>query len=138
MISEQQFKTSIAKTFGRGPLAKFPKRHQDQLIFFGAAALHLAGQPTYSEKEINGKLMAWLIEMEANNVMDHVTLRRSLVDFRFVERDSAGRQYTVAESDLAAVFEKPILTLDLHTIIEEARAEREARRRQWEASQDRG
>lgn len=135
MISEQQFKTSMAKIFGGGQLAKFPKRNQDRLIFFGAAALHLTGQPTYSEKEMNRKLMAWLTKMQANNVMDYVTLRRSLVDFRFVERDKAGKQYMVSESDLAAVFEKRIFTLDLHTIIEEARAEREARRRRWEAIQ---
>ncbi|MGB0386548.1 MAG: DUF2087 domain-containing protein [Ardenticatenaceae bacterium] len=137
MISEQQFKTSIAKMFGRGHLAKFPKRHQDQLIFFGAAALHLAGEPTYTEKEINRTLMAWLTEMQADNVIDYVTLRRSLVDFRFVERDRVGREYTVAESDLATVFEKSIFTLDLHTIIEQAQAEREARRRKWEAAQAR-
>ena len=135
MISEQEFKTSIAKIFGGGQLAKFPKRHQDRLIFFGAAALYLIGQPTYSEKEMNRKLIAWLTKMQANNVMDYVTLRRSLVDFRFVERDKAGKQYTVSESDLATVFEKPIFTLDPHTIIEEARAEREARRRRWEAIQ---
>ncbi len=136
VISEQQFKTSIAKTFGSGRLAKFPKRHQDRLIFFGAAALCLIGKPAYSEKEINHKLTAWLTEMQADNVMDYVTLRRSLVDFRFVERDSAGKQYKVSESDLATVFEKPIFTLNLHTIIEEAQAEREARRRQWKAVQD--
>ncbi len=135
MISEQQFKTSIIKTFGNGPVAKFPKSHQDRLIFFGAAALHLAGQSPYSEKQLNNKLMAWLTEIQANNVMDYVTLRRSLVDFRFVERDKAGKRYKVLESDLATVFERPILTLDLHTIIEEARAEREARRRRWEAVQ---
>lgn len=132
MISEAQFKTSIAKLFGSGQLAKFPKRHRDQLILLGAAALDLTGQAIYSEKELNSKLIAWLTEMGAENTLDHVTLRRYLVDFRFLERDAAGREYTVAES-LADVFEKSIFTFDIHTIISQARAEREARRRQWEA-----
>ena len=138
MISEQQFKTSIARQFGGGHQPRFPKRRQDQLIFLGAAALYLSQHHLGQEKTLNTKLMNWLNEMGADQAVDHVTLRRYLVDFGFVERDRAGTRYRIRDAELQRLFDPSIFNLNLYSIVGQAQAEREAKRQQWRMAQDQG
>ena len=135
MISEEQFKTSIARQFGDGHQPRFPKRRQDQLIFLGAATLYLAQHPLGHEKTLNTKLINWLSEMGADLAIDHVTLRRYLVDFGFLERDRAGNHYSVRDSELKRLFDPSVFDLNLYMIVGQAQADREAKRRQWRMTQ---
>jgi hypothetical protein len=136
MISEQQFKISIARQFGDSHATGFPKRRQDQLIFLGAATLYLARQSIDEEKQLNAKLTDWLKEMGAEQAIDHVTLRRYQVDFGFVERDRAGNHYRICHAKLNQLFEAAIFELNPYAIVGQAQAEREIRRQQWQRAQN--
>jgi hypothetical protein len=63
--------------------------------------------------------------------LDHVTLRRFLVDEGYVRRDSAGRSYELTTTGWPYTFDPSIKVLDLDALIEGARAARESRKRQY-------
>ena len=66
----------------------------------------------YSEREVNETLHHWLQSAGAMLEVDHVELRRWLVDFAILSRDAYGHAYTLAptpvrlqkmESDMAGI-----------------------------------
>ena len=54
-----------------------PKRARDRRIVLKAATLGLAEGRTYTEREINEALAAWLREVGPSVESDHVSLRRA-------------------------------------------------------------
>jgi hypothetical protein len=88
---------------GVGP--GLPRRRADRWILLAAAARAL---PTgeLAERALNQHLKAWLSDAGPRVVLDHVSLRRALVDEGFVERDSAGARYRVSRAhERRVVFE---------------------------------
>ena len=75
---------------GVGP--GFPRRRRDLWIFLHAAAQAL-GEAPLNETALNDKLMFWLASLGPRVILDHVTVRRALVDEGFVERDASGSAY---------------------------------------------
>jgi hypothetical protein len=58
-----------------------------------------------------------------------VTLRRYLIDGRYIVRDQAGSSYALNADEMPVTFETSIAKIDLKKLIEEARREREERKR---------
>lgn len=106
-----------------------PKRPRDRRIVFKAATLGLAGGRTYTEREINDTLAAWLRDVGPAVESDHVSLRRALVDERYLERDSGGAWYRLGPACAGGRFAPDVDAIEPARVIETARAEREARRR---------
>ena len=75
---------------GVGP--GFPRRRRDLWIFLHAGAQALGDAPL-TEMAFNDKLMFWLASLGPRVIVDHVTVRRALVDEGFVERDASGSAY---------------------------------------------
>jgi len=75
---------------GVGP--GFPRRRRDLWIFLHAAAQALEDAPL-TEMALNDRLMFWLASLGPRVILDHVTIRRALVDEGFVERDASGSAY---------------------------------------------
>lgn len=134
MISQQTYEATLAKLFTGGQTLAFPRRRQDQLVLLAAVAISLSKGGPYGEEALNERLSAWLAGMEKKSSLDHVTLRRYLVDFDFLRRDAAGKAYEVNRALLQAEFASPVLDLDPHTVVQEARIAREARKRAWQGS----
>ena len=85
----------------------------------------------YTEAELNDAIAGWLQSFGAATSLDHVTMRRYLVDAGYLLRDSAGLSYSVDLATLQREFEEPVLSLDAHEIARQARAEREARKQAY-------
>ena len=130
MITKSQFETSIAKTFA-GSSFDYPKKPQDRTIFLGALSIDLMQRAAYTEAELNDAIAGWLQSFGAATSLDHVTMRRYLVDAGYLLRDSAGLSYSVDLATLQREFEEPVLSLDAHEIARQARAEREARKQAY-------
>ena len=77
-------------TGGVGP--GLPRKRRDQWILQHAAAQSLGLAPL-DEMTLNERLKAWLASVGARVDVDHVTLRRALVDDGFVEREPNGSSY---------------------------------------------
>jgi hypothetical protein len=97
----------------------------------GSIVLILKPRKKYSEKLINKTIIEWIEKVATESYMDHVTLRRYLIDFGLLERDPAGHWYYVSESKLADLFEDSILKIDPFSLVKDFREEREARRKKW-------
>ncbi|MEZ4768794.1 MAG: DUF2087 domain-containing protein [Caldilineales bacterium] len=127
MINQPKYEASIAKTFA-GSTLDYPRKPQDRIVFLGALSVFLLKRESYSEPALNGAIAGWLRSFDAATTLDHVTLRRYLVDAGFLLRDEAGLGYSVDRPALTKQFEEPVLSLDVHEIVRQARAEREARK----------
>ena len=75
---------------GVGP--GLPRRRRDQWILLHAACSALPPAPL-DERALNEMLKAWLLGLGPRVDLDHVSLRRALVDDGFVERTPDGASY---------------------------------------------
>jgi hypothetical protein len=105
-----------------------PKKRLDRHILFISSLLKLEPERQYSERELNDELHKWTIQFGTNFGLDHVTLRRFLIDEHYIKRDTAGMSYELERSGLPFTFDQAIERLDLEELINEAKREREERK----------
>lgn len=113
-------------------------RQEDFRTVLAAAALALDEGVGYDEASVNAHLRAWLAGPGAMLDVDHVELRRWLVDLRLVERDGFGRRYarTSPPPEAFAAALAGLAGCDLALFAQQAReAEQSARDRRREARQ---
>jgi len=127
-IDDAQFKNRFVSLIvgGQG----LPKKPLDRHILFISAALGLEPQRQYTESELNIELRKWTSRFGDPVNLDHVTLRRFLVDEGYLSRDTAGTSYELT-TGWPYTFDPSIKVLDLDALIEEARAARELRKQQY-------
>lgn len=106
-------------------------------IVLAAAAAALPEGRTSTEREVNDALAGWLAGPGSMLAVDHVELRRWLVDTGLVTRDGYGRAYERAAPPPAyALVVEALRAADPARIVEAARAasaiERERRRAEHE------
>lgn len=117
---------ALKRLLANGPLTGFPTRRADQDLLLRLAAARFDAQRTYTEAEVNEILRTWLATFCAPFGIDHVSLRRYLVDARLLARDSAGSSYRAAARPSAAQG-------DPAQVLAEIQRERAARKRQHAA-----
>jgi hypothetical protein len=109
------------------------------LVMAAAGASFTAGE-TLSEREVNERIKAFLERAGAMLAVDHVELRRWLVDNGVLARDGFGRAYTRGQPrDEIALAMSELAGVDVGKVVADAR-ERDAlrrveRKRMWQASQ---
>jgi hypothetical protein len=112
----------------------------DFALLLAAAGCAFAPGETLVEREVNERLKSFLAGAGAMLAVDHVELRRWLVDNAVLARDGFGRAYTrgtpgaqIAQAMVA------LAGFDLARIVAQARdrdaAKRAERKRVWQASQ---
>jgi hypothetical protein len=118
---------ALKRLLANGPLAAVPKRPSDQRLLAALAASNFEPRRDYREREVNEILEAWLRTFCGPRGIDHVTLRRLLVDSRLLSRTASGSAYRLnpekygQAASLAAIAPARVLA--------EIRGERESRRR---------
>lgn len=113
MISLDEFVERLCRVGAdRGPRA-FPRSGKDREILFQSIVLTLDSARLYSEREINDALNLWRRDVAPAIDIDHVTLRRTLVDYGRLERTADGRAYRVGFPPKAMAFDLAIYDLDL-------------------------
>jgi len=96
-----------------------------------SATLGLDPDRAYAEDEINNELHRWTTLFGTHFDLDHVALRRFLIDEQYIARDAAGTTYTLAAGDAAYTIDPSIRALDPETLVDAARREREERKRRY-------
>lgn len=109
------------------------------LLMAAAGACFTAGE-TLSEREANEHIKAFLERAGAMLAVDHVELRRWLVDNGVLARDGFGRAYTRGQPrDEIALAMSELAGVDVGKVVAEARerdaSRRAERKRVWQASQ---
>ena len=110
-------------------------------LVLAAAGCAFAADDALSEREVNTRLLAWLDGAGAMLAVDHVELRRWLVDNRVLSRDGYGHVYRRgAPRDAIAQAMTALTHHDLRSTVLDARAahaaKREARKAQWTKAQE--
>ena len=128
-IDTSQFKNRFVAMIlgGQG----FPKKDLDRHILFLSAILGLDPERRYTEQELNDELRKWTTRFGIPVNLDHVSLRRFLVDEHYVWRDSAGQSYELTTTGWPYTFDPSIRALDLEALIDEGRAARELKKQQY-------
>ncbi len=128
-ITESQFTDRFAAlVLGSREL---PKKPLDRHILFISSILKLEPGRRYSESELNDGLRTWSSRFGGPFGLDHVTLRRYLVDEKYLARDPAGGTYELAASGLPYTFDPAIRALDLDQLVSAAKQARELKKQQY-------
>jgi hypothetical protein len=134
-IKLDAFKKRIITLLVRSGLTDLPKSPQDRQILFKSAILNMKPGEKLSESQVNEALGFWLANVAGLSALDHVSLRRALVDWGYLERSSDGTTYVLSDSGPQGwSFDPAIDDLDLETELEIAREEIEARKRAYLAN----
>lgn len=107
-----------------------PKKQADMNILLLSAVLKLDPERAYAESELNEELQKWSAAFGENFGLDHVTLRRYLVDGKLLERDPAGDRYSVGGNPPFS-FEPTIRELDLEDVVMKEIEAQEIRKQQY-------
>ena len=116
----------LRRLLANGRLTAMPKRPADQDLVARLAAARFEPGHEYSEAEVNERLVAWLERLCEPFGVDHVTLRRLLVDSRLLVRTSTGSLYRLNEARSAEL--DGLATIDPVRILEGIAAERAERK----------
>ena len=87
-ITEQEQKQILAKYFRDSRIEQFPKKEKRKLVLLHKVSKIFEKDKKYSEKEVNERLK--------KVAADHVTIRRYLIDYGFLERQKDGSEYWLA------------------------------------------
>jgi hypothetical protein len=125
MITLEEFVERVVKLGAdRGPRS-FPRGARDREILLKSIALELDEKRTYSEREINEHLKRWKRDVAPAIESDHVTLRRTLVDYGHLERTRDGKEYRVGFPAKSVAFDVEIYDVDLRATVAAYLAEQE-------------
>jgi hypothetical protein len=109
----------------------FPAKALDRAILEKSMTMRIDPAARYSQKGIDEILMEWIQEIGRKIQVDHVTLRRALVDDGFLKRRPDGRTYRLSAPNPAPyVFAPDVDTIDVAKLIADEMKAIEARRRQ--------
>jgi len=119
---------ALRRMLANGLLTAMPKRPADQEILLFLAASRFDANDTYLESDVNGRLKAWLATISEPFGIDHVTLRRCLVDARVLARTKAGSTYRLNADRVGEI--DAIRDIDPVRVLAELRSERDLRKRE--------
>jgi len=127
IIQAEEFEERLAAICLGGAGSAFPRRLRDRHILYRTIIQSL-------DPSKNDLLQQWRLDIGACLDVDHVTLRRYLIDEMYLLRESNGSAYVVNPAGRAIVeFEETVAAIDPVTVIQSAR-DRVAERKRMHSS----
>ena len=109
MVTADEFKTRLAELCLKSGMVGFPRKSRDHHILLKSVNLTLDAGREYTEPEIDDRLAFWLVD---------ISLRRQLVDSRYLDRGADGSSYRVAGPGPAReLFAPDVDTVDVYEAI---------------------
>jgi hypothetical protein len=94
-MAAEKPRQALKRLLANGPLTGLPTRRSDLELLLVLAVSRFEARRVYREAEVNEVLRDWLKTFSAPFGIDHVTLRRCLIDSQYLERDRSGSTYRV-------------------------------------------
>ena len=88
-----EVETLLKRLFKSSVLQRMPKTRSDAEVVLSLLAATLDPQRNYSERELNSHLCDWLAGIADPISLDHVSVRRYLIDASVVLRQDDGAAY---------------------------------------------
>ena len=127
---------AFASTFPRlieGRLLLPKKRSELQMLLISVTLTFEPGR-IYSEPRVNEHIREWVSRFGSDLSVDHVTLRRYLIDEGILIRDEFGSSYQLNDETPFFSFDPSIRNLDLEGLVAQAQKARAARKRAFLAA----
>ena len=121
----------LRRVLRSGSLEFFPTHSRDLDVVLAVVATTLTRRLPYGEREINTALVDWLESV--NGWMDHVTLRRRMVDVGFLKRTVNGSRYFMNYGRVVEVLGDPAIEIDAGAVTRDIVRDREKRKRMYAA-----
>ena len=125
-MSAEEAEDLLRKLLRPGRLQGFPSHPHRLDTVLAVAAGALVRRHPYTEEEVNEPLIDWLASVRAR--IDHVSLRRRMVDCGFLKRTRDGSRYLLNYGRVAGVLGDPAPRVDAGAILDGILREREARK----------
>lgn len=124
---------ALKRLLANGPLTAIPRRPADQNLLAALAASRFDASRDYLESEVNERLADWLQSISDPSGIDHVTLRRLMVDARFLTRTRSGSEYRINRGKAGEI--EAAKAIEPSDVLAEIRKERDVRKRRRAARQ---
>jgi len=122
MIGIEQFTDRLLRLGAASRSRPWPRKRLDRHILMKSIALTLDSSCEYSEPQINEALRTWNEQIAPAIETDHVTLRRMLVDYGYLERRPDGSVYRVGFPPNPLAFALEVDDLDQRAMVAAYRA----------------
>jgi len=129
MLTEKEVVGALARMLKPGPIDSFPKRRADLIVLLALVSARFEAGRAYREDDVNDRLIEWLEPFVLRDAIDHVTLRRVLVDEQFLLRNATGIAYRLNAPKLDATIETAARSVDPSAVLAAQRRQREERKR---------
>lgn len=131
-ITKEYFIKRLIDLCLRSGLSEFPKDNTAQHILLKSVVLTLGQLDAFTEKEINEKLKYWISCICKIKNIDHITLRRMLIDSAYLARKNDCSCYQVQpEAPGSQYFEDSINQINIMEVIKTGREEIARRKREY-------
>jgi hypothetical protein len=128
MANKPQVEQVLRRLLSGGVMTRLPRSRKDTEIILALAASFLDPRLTYSEPEINEQLNEWLAGFTDPTGMDHVTVRRFMVDLNFLSRDQPGSAYMANQATINLIIEPSARSIQPGYILEDVQQQRKQRK----------
>ena len=131
-ITREYFIKHLVNLCLRSGLSGFPKDDVNQHILLKSVVLSIGKSGAFTEQEINEELKYWINHIGQIKDIDHITLRRRLVDAGYLTRNKDGSCYQVSQLEPGPpFFDETIEHIEILEVIETAREEIARRKRKY-------
>lgn len=129
-ITRSEFEKRLCQLFARNRISAYPRKRRDRHILLKSILLTLERDKDYTEAEINEAIKTWLTGMHEPHGLDHVGLRRYLVDEGYLDRSRNGSRYWVIDPGPSTKwFEPDVEEVDVFKVVDEAKESYDKSRR---------
>jgi len=128
VISKQQAEGRLRRLFQGGVIERIPRNSEDARLFLALAASSFDPRNVYSESGVNEQLKEWMDGFTCPDEMDHVSVRRHLVDSHFLLRDTSGATYRVNQAVINQVIEPAARSIQPRYVLEDVQREKKERK----------
>ncbi len=129
MLTEKEVVGALGRMLKPGPIDAFPKRRADLIVLLALVSARFEAGRAYREDDVNDRLIEWLEPFVLPDAIDHVTLRRVLVDEQFLLRNATGTAYRLNVPKLDATIDAAARAVDPSAVLADQRRQREERKR---------
>ena len=129
MNTREDVEALFRRLLQSGQFEGLPKNPDHLDTVLAVAAGGVARRRPHAEPEINEVLIDWLESVGSD--VDHVTLRRRMVDCGFLKRTTNGSRYFLSYGRVAGVLGDPAIAVDVSTIAHDVLRERTARKQAY-------
>jgi hypothetical protein len=121
-VTPHEFEERLVSLCLQSGVRGLPRKKRDRHIIFKSVTLTFDKTKEYTESSVNQMLQTWLSEVGRSLDLDHVRLRRHLVDAEFLGRSKDGSRYWVAVFSRNQVpFDSEVESIDVYSLVQQRR-----------------